>query len=302
MRFEQIADTIGWDYIESGIAFYENIQDIPLKEDGSVQTDMYITTLCRCGQMRIEINTVEYTIGQNDLIMTLPNDKMANCMISPDFSGYAMCLSNRIIMECLSQSDVWSRAFNFKDNRVLHIDENSESVFESYTCILRQKIANKTALFHKDIIISLVRAIMYEMLSLVGESMPPTGNMLITSREVLFKRFMTLLAASRVKPRYVSWYADHLCVSSKYLSTACKQVSGKTAFAWINDYVTMDIRYLLKNSDKSIKEITDCLDFPNISFFGKYCRQHLGASPTELRRQLRETAPSPVPLPKADEE
>jgi AraC-like DNA-binding protein len=67
-----------------------------------------------------------------------------------------------------------------------------------------------------------------------------------------------------------------------------KQVSGKTAFEWINEYVQRDIRNWLRNSDKSIKEIYQLLNFPSISFFGKYCRTHLGASPTELRKQLRE--------------
>lgn len=83
-------------------------------------------------------------------------------------------------------------------------------------------------------------------------------------------------------------YADSLCVTPKYLSTVCKQVTGKTALHWINEYVQVDIRHWLKNSDKTIKEIAGLLEFPNISFFGKYCRAHFGVSPTELRKRLQE--------------
>jgi AraC-like DNA-binding protein len=67
----------------------------------------------------------------------------------------------------------------------------------------------------------------------------------------------------------------------------CKQVSGKTALEWINEYVLIDVRHWLKNSDKSVKEIADLLNFPNLSFFGKYCRAHLGMSPLKYRRELR---------------
>ena len=47
---------------------------------------------------------------------------------------------------------------------------------------------------------------------------------------------------------------------------------------------------MLKNSDLSIKEIADTLDFLNISFFGKYCRQHFGMSHMKFREQLRKPA------------
>ncbi len=92
-----------------------------------------------------------------------------------------------------------------------------------------------------------------------------------------------------VKPRSVTFYANQLCVTPKYLSTVCKQISGRTAFDWINEYVQTDIRHLLKFSQMPIKEIAEALQFPNVSFFGKYCRMRLGQSPTALRRQLRET-------------
>ena len=47
-----------------------------------------------------------------------------------------------------------------------------------------------------------------------------------------------------------------------------------------------DITELLKYSEKSIKEIADELEFPNISFFGKYIKSHTGISPTEYRKYL----------------
>ena len=96
---------------------------------------------------------------------------------------------------------------------------------------------------------------------------------------------LDLLACTEVKKRSISYYAGKLCVTPKYLSTVCKKVSGKTAFEWINDYVVEDIKYFLKYSNKSIKEISEHQDFPNISFFGKYVKTHLGTSPTDYRKQ-----------------
>ena len=87
--------------------------------------------------------------------------------------------------------------------------------------------------------------------------------------------------------REVEWYADKLCISPKYLSDVCRKCSGRPASEWIKDYVMFDIRSQLKNSTKSIKEISNRLGFSSLTFFGKCIRRWFGQSPTELREHLR---------------
>ena len=86
----------------------------------------------------------------------------------------------------------------------------------------------------------------------------------------------------------VAVYADKLHVTPKYLSAVCKDISGETASDIINQYVIKDVLYLLKKSEKSIKEIVNELDFPNLSFFGKYVKRYTGSSPKQYRKQLAE--------------
>ena len=88
-----------------------------------------------------------------------------------------------------------------------------------------------------------------------------------------------------VKHRTVEWYATELCITPKYLSSICKKQSGKTANEWITEHVLEDIRYYLKQTDYSIKQICDLLGFPNTSFFGKYVKDHFGMTPMEFRVQ-----------------
>ena len=45
---------------------------------------------------------------------------------------------------------------------------------------------------------------------------------------------------------------------------------------------------MLERSDKSIKEIANELNFPNISFFGKYVKKHTGMSPKQYRENLKQ--------------
>lgn len=84
----------------------------------------------------------------------------------------------------------------------------------------------------------------------------------------------------------VSFYADKLNVTPKYLSAVCKEISGHTASDIINQYVVKDVEALLKRSGRSIKEVANELMFPNLSFFGKYVKKHLGVSPKQYREKL----------------
>jgi AraC-like DNA-binding protein len=105
-----------------------------------------------------------------------------------------------------------------------------------------------------------------------------------TRAEAIFNDFILLVKDNFRSQRKVSWYAQNLCITSKYLSETVKQVSRRTPNEWIDHYVTLEIRVLLKNSAMSIKEIAQMLHFPNQSFLGKYFKEHVGMSPSKYRR------------------
>ena len=86
-----------------------------------------------------------------------------------------------------------------------------------------------------------------------------------------------------MKYRSVESYANELCISPKYLTSICKSYSGKTASDWIREQVLEDIRYYLKKTDLSIKQVSAKVGFSNASFFGKYVKEHLGMTPNEFR-------------------
>lgn len=76
--------------------------------------------------------------------------------------------------------------------------------------------------------------------------------------------------------RSVSYYADALCYTPKHFSKVIKQACGRTPLDLINETTIEHIKYRLKRSDKSVKEIAEEFNFPNQSFFGKYVKMHLG--------------------------
>lgn len=83
--------------------------------------------------------------------------------------------------------------------------------------------------------------------------------------------------------RSVKWYSDRLCLTPKYLSEIVKQASGRTARQWLMAFVLIEIKSLLRNTDYSIKQIAQEMNFSSQSSFGKYFHHATGLAPKEYR-------------------
>lgn len=99
----------------------------------------------------------------------------------------------------------------------------------------------------------------------------------------LYERFKDLLFAQQGRKRCVAFYASNLCITPKYLYAVVKQASGRTPSEWINEETVKHIENMLCYTQMSIKEIACELEFPNVSFFGKFFKAHKGVSPKYYR-------------------
>lgn len=140
--------------------------------------------------------------------------------------------------------------------------------------------------FSFDIISGLIAAtvykigdIMYNYLSEHPEMRNPSHN----RAEEYFKQFTQLLGDHYRNERSVGFYARQLCITPKYLTTLIKRISGQSVSEWIDNYVILEAKTLLKFSDMSIQEIAYYLNFPNQSFFGSYFKRNTGMSPSQYK-------------------
>lgn len=244
---------------------------------------------CMNGEISLRINGIGYNVNSKQILILGTHSIVERCAVSQDTKCNVLYVSERTLFDNMD-SIIWENAFTLGKHPIISIDDNTALLFECYNSLFYRRLQQKERLYKDEVISYLLKAIMLELMNEIRNSedrVETPGKNLLKQGDILFKRFITLLSKTEIKPRMVSWYAHELCITPKYLSSTCKSISGKSANVWINEFVVRDIHKLLKYSDMSIKEICEYLNFPNLSFFGKYVKSHLGSSPKDYRSRIK---------------
>lgn len=104
-----------------------------------------------------------------------------------------------------------------------------------------------------------------------------------TPHAALVDNFLKLAEKHYKTEKQVGLYAERLCLTPKYLSQIIKQNTGKSAVEWLNDYIMLEAKALLKSTNMTVQQISDELNFPSQSFFGKYFKRVVGVSPKDYK-------------------
>jgi AraC-like DNA-binding protein len=239
--------------------------------------------LCTKGQISYRMDTEELVVHAGEMLVASERHVIDGYQPSADMEGLCIMMSVDFFHEIIKSVHDVSSLFVFaRMQPVMKLEADEIATFTEYFQFIKQKISDNHNHFRKDLIRTLMLAMFYD----VGNVIYRVKNFdesLLRSEKV-FTQFLKMVEENCKRERRVSWYAQQLNITPKYLSTAVKRISGRTAVEWIESYVTMELRVLLKNSTKSIKEITEELNFPNQSFLGKYFKEHVGMTPSAYRK------------------
>ncbi|WP_343670461.1 helix-turn-helix transcriptional regulator [Chitinophaga sp.] len=99
----------------------------------------------------------------------------------------------------------------------------------------------------------------------------------------LYYQFRSLVNEHFHQVRKIQAYANMLHIPAAQLNLICKSASGKTPSMLLNERIVLEAKTLLSNTDLSIKEITDVLDFSDPSNFVKFFKLYTSFTPKQYR-------------------
>ena len=156
----------------------------------------------------------------------------------------------------------------------------------SFISMVEQELKGSETDFSSEIIGGLSAATIYKVGDILTHYLtehPEVDSPIHNRAEEYFRQFTELLGEHYKHERSVGFYARQLCITPKYLTTLIKRISGKSVSEWIDNYVILEAKTLLKYSNMSVQEIAYYLNFPNQSFFGSYFKRNAGMSPSQYK-------------------
>ena len=273
-------------YLDDNIAVLDNISSIMETNETASKMDCFMVAFCQEGSLNVQINGKNYQLDA-DYCAILPPGTIIRKMNSGESYVLKIAVASQdFLNDILSPSNDTCNVIRYLYNNPIF----PISPKESYKMYL-----------YKELLINLVQEVPHayskqtrryhfagmfcEMMAALNKLIPEHERSDVNrNRSIIIARdFIQMVNADNGSHRSVSYYADHLFYSPKYLCTIVRQVTGKTPIQIINEHAIKEIKQKLKNSDLSIKEIADYFDFSNPSFFGKYVKNHLGISPLQYR-------------------
>lgn len=176
---------------------------------------------------------------------------------------------------------LWLR---IRDGACFRLRTEDVALLDRFYFLLRE-VTVRRGTHTSEIAGGLVTAMAHAFCDMLAEGVVVAGDLgRAQGRQgALFEQFMTLLGRYHTTERSLKFYAAQLCITPKYLSSAVKEASGRTAVEWVDDFVVLEAKTLLKFSGLSIQEVAWRLNFPSQSFFGKYFKHRTGLSPSEYK-------------------
>lgn len=250
-----------------------------------VKISAYIFVVCSDGLIELTYNLYQLTLSSNCMFLYNPGTIVKINAICP--SKLSIMVFTREFMDELGLK-IDNLPLQYKIVR----ERQTFSLTEK-TCHDLQYMMKKTGEYinldntdpyYNEMIRTLFKTFVYRALyEIVGQYGETSTGLLQVQENNHFDRFMRLLEENYKRQHTIKFYSDKMGLTPKYLSLMIKKVSGKLATEWIDDYVILEAKNLIKYSSMSVQEISYALNFPNQSFFGKYFKRHTGLSPKAYR-------------------
>lgn len=245
-----------------------------------------MTMICLCleGESVVAVNLNEYRMSKGMMIFIMPGNIFRIKSSCEGFSFIFMAVANDFIGVSVSVRFTMKALKRILSKSYCVLNEENLNEFVALYKMMKHKLLCSNFRYKKEVAANFMSIMWYNSyLYFPEESSENTELGAVSRKDDIFNQFIRAVEKNYMRERNVKYYADILCISPKYLSTVIHRVSGKYATEWIDSFVILESKALLRGCGMSVKEVCHKLNFPNQSFFAKYFKHHTGLTPREYK-------------------
>ena len=252
----------------------------------------YMAFFCIKGEFEVEINLKKFTIRKDSMFIYTPGNIVRVTNIDPREKESVHFVVVAISEDLMSStrfdfSKLYNESLRLLESPCVVINENERGLYRKYFDLI-QEVSKMRMPNMRESVTALISSIFYLMGAMWTDRLTAAkkngGDEMSTRSKIVLEDFLLLVRDYHTKERSLSFYADKHYLTPKNLSKLIKSVIGKSAHEWIDSFVILEAKNLLKYSDMSIKSIVYDLNFPNQTTFYRFFKTKTGMTPSEYRK------------------
>lgn len=285
--FSRMGESYTFCHIKPGSGNKIQIDTEPMKMSGTMMI------LLRAGApIDVEINLQTYRLEPDSLMYIFPGNVVKLLQDAPaDIEAFTLFFDAKFLQNVnLNMSAIAIPPMMTRPSPIMQLSRDEADVLIHYFELLRiNSLESGNPQICKNIATTLIASVFYQIVLFHHRRLSDyfdkdTPARPLGRRHDYVRDFVRLVHVHHVRERSVAFYADKLFISSKYLTLLVKKATGRSAAKWIDDFVIMEAKNLLRFSGKNIQQVAYTLNFPTQSSFGKYFKHLTGMSPTEFQK------------------
>ncbi len=250
--------------------------------DFPIKLDVTIIVVCTEGLCRVKAGVDEIAITRGRVGVFLSGQIFQLLEMTPDFKGMFLVNKNTDPTDNVIEAMSIHRALIRQ--QYLEFPESFLSEFVTIYNLIKAKIREEDNSYRAHIVRNYGEILFYNICNIYMRQENVRTRRERSRREEIFEAFIREVAQNYRTEHAMGFYADRLCLTPKYLSSVVAGASGKSAAEWIDDYLVLEAKALLKAGNRTIQQVGDELNFSNQSHFGRFFKRCTGMSPKEYRK------------------
>lgn len=267
-------------------------------EEETVKLNLTGMFLCKEGEVHLSIDGEEYHLRHNSLIVYFSYSTLHIISHTPNLRGTLIGCNLETIQPMFYQVTNFNVLFLIKKNPLQQISDAQHNTLCQHIALLTQmtqRVQNEENNYTTprpqpmtDMAYKQVELLSYSLILEVLQCYVNVENAHapLTRKDEVLQKFVSQLYRKYRTQHEVGYYADQQFLTSRYFSSIIKQKSGKSPSQWISTALLVDAKNLLRNTNMTIKEVSDTLNFPNQSYFGKWFKHFTSQGPLDYRKGL----------------
>lgn len=244
--------------------------------------------VCEKGYFCFDVDKKKFTARAGETVFLSEGNNFSIGELSDDLRVSILFYHIDPIREILGSSIVAMYLYTTLTPEPCYVwTSGEESDLARYIALLGRHRKSAQNPFDNHVCKLLLLALTYRLCSIYSRRIIEEKN--VAGHKIdTFIKLIRLIEKYYMQERGVAFYADKLCLSPKYLSALSKSVCGYTVQELVFRAIIRKSIFWLKNTNKSVQEISDDLNFPNASFFGTFFKKQTGLAPSYYRISAEE--------------